>query len=310
MSAVSEKYLSFDVDFPLIGLAEGRFAALFMKTAPLAGLSVGEVGTMLLAGQLLISRAGEENLRPSISKLELARALKMRGVVSLDAILSDFKQLGLVEIIGEEIQIPLVNQAIQEILPERALKKIKNPAKVVNGAFILRLNLQDESEISLCIQLKSGLEGRVTKAYINNIKIMFPNIDVDMQLLHLCSWCTANETRRKTPAGLPRFLNSWLMSASEKAMLRQAILQTAPIGNGFGQSNQAMPAPASVFGSTSGQGGPGLQQGLAADAKEDFGLNMVSGPNTQVQRQESAPTISASTLQRRFEERSTRLRQH
>ena len=44
----------------------------------------------------------------------------------------------------------------------------------------------------------------------------FQNIDVYQQIMVMASWCLANPAKRKTKAGINRFINSWLTRANEK----------------------------------------------------------------------------------------------
>ena len=44
----------------------------------------------------------------------------------------------------------------------------------------------------------------------------FTNVDVYRQLIVMCSWCLANPGKRKTKAGIKRFINAWLTRANEK----------------------------------------------------------------------------------------------
>jgi hypothetical protein len=44
----------------------------------------------------------------------------------------------------------------------------------------------------------------------------YPAIDVYQELNAMESWLDANPTRRKTPKGIKRFINSWLARAQDK----------------------------------------------------------------------------------------------
>jgi hypothetical protein len=46
---------------------------------------------------------------------------------------------------------------------------------------------------------------------------LFPGVDVKIELNKMAAWCDANPARRKTKAGVKRFITSWLSRAQDKA---------------------------------------------------------------------------------------------
>jgi len=44
----------------------------------------------------------------------------------------------------------------------------------------------------------------------------YPAIDVDQEIRGMTAWLEANPSKRKTPRGIKRFVNSWLARAQEK----------------------------------------------------------------------------------------------
>ena len=50
----------------------------------------------------------------------------------------------------------------------------------------------------------------------------YPAIDVHQELNAMESWLDANPTRRKTPKGIKRFINSWLARAQDRGGSPQA----------------------------------------------------------------------------------------
>ena len=44
----------------------------------------------------------------------------------------------------------------------------------------------------------------------------YPAINVHQELMAMDSWCDANPTKRKTPQGIKKFVNSWLGRAQNQ----------------------------------------------------------------------------------------------
>ena len=47
---------------------------------------------------------------------------------------------------------------------------------------------------------------------------MYPDLDVKQELRNMKAWCLANPTKRKTSAGINRFVVNWLNRSNEKKM--------------------------------------------------------------------------------------------
>jgi uncharacterized protein YdaU (DUF1376 family) len=56
-------------------------------------------------------------------------------------------------------------------------------------------------------------EWSVPKNFYQEMVKAYPGVDVMEQLAGMRGWLIANPTKRKTPAGLPKFINSWLSGA-------------------------------------------------------------------------------------------------
>lgn len=75
----------------------------------------------------------------------------------------------------------------------------------------------------------------VTAEALAAFQTAFPHVDVRQQVEQMISWLRTNQARRKTPQGMPRFVNAWLARA--EARLAPA---KAPFGSRFTESvNQA-----------------------------------------------------------------------
>ncbi len=59
----------------------------------------------------------------------------------------------------------------------------------------------------------------------------YPAIDVNQELNAMESWLDANPTRRKTPKGIKRFVNSWLARAQDKGGSPQVKAKTTSSKN-------------------------------------------------------------------------------
>lgn len=51
---------------------------------------------------------------------------------------------------------------------------------------------------------------------IDAMTTAYPGIDVDAQMRIAVAWCLANKSKRKTPRGMPKFLNGWMERAQNR----------------------------------------------------------------------------------------------
>lgn len=110
---------------------------------------------------------------------------------------------------------------------------VKNHAKIDDrsGSYILNKLLADfrekiekprlKAEIKpvenavMWIPLNSGEFG-VTSNDINSWSLIYPAVDVESELRAMVGWCDANPSKRKTNAGIKKFINSWLKRCQDK----------------------------------------------------------------------------------------------
>ena len=71
--------------------------------------------------------------------------------------------------------------------------------------------------------LRNGQAWTLTQAQIEAWQADFPALDVPGELRRAHAWCTANPARRKTAAGLPRFLVAWLLRAQTDRASTRAV---------------------------------------------------------------------------------------
>lgn len=73
----------------------------------------------------------------------------------------------------------------------------------------------DASPSVLRVPLVDGSEHEVTQAHVDGWKPAYPGIDVEVQLQKARVWLEENPRKRKTRAGIGRFLTSWLARAQD-----------------------------------------------------------------------------------------------
>lgn len=59
-------------------------------------------------------------------------------------------------------------------------------------------------------------EWALTDPFVAQMREAFPTLDVMAEMRKAKAWILANESKRKTAAGMPRFLNSWLGRAQDR----------------------------------------------------------------------------------------------
>lgn len=64
------------------------------------------------------------------------------------------------------------------------------------------------------VLLKNGSNFVIDGEMLADLKKTFPEIDVENQLLKLINWNRTNKLKRKTKAGMPKHIHSWLTSAA------------------------------------------------------------------------------------------------
>lgn len=70
--------------------------------------------------------------------------------------------------------------------------------------------LDDDGREFIRLPLKSGAEYSVLRRYVREMAELFPAVDIEQQFREMRGWCLANPTKRKTAAGIRKFVNSWL----------------------------------------------------------------------------------------------------
>lgn len=74
----------------------------------------------------------------------------------------------------------------------------------------------DSQTIFLSLLLKDGSEYPVSESQIPEWEKLYPLVDIRQELRNMCGWLQGNPQKRKTRAGILRFVNAWLSRTQEK----------------------------------------------------------------------------------------------
>ena len=74
---------------------------------------------------------------------------------------------------------------------------------------------------------KTGEEFEVTQAFVDAMKELYPNVDVEAQIRSMKAWAISNPSKRKTKQGMTRFINSWLAREQDKGRSSGGVKVTA-----------------------------------------------------------------------------------
>lgn len=72
------------------------------------------------------------------------------------------------------------------------------------------------SPVFIAIPLNSGEEYPITESDVTEFRDLYPAVDVPQALRNIRGWALANPTKRKTRAGVRRFVNAWLSKDQDK----------------------------------------------------------------------------------------------
>lgn len=74
---------------------------------------------------------------------------------------------------------------------------------------------------------------------IDSYKSLYPAVDVEQEMRKMIGWLDANPTRRKTKAGMKRFVNNWLSSEQDKYKPATSVQKRSKFNN-FEQRKDAI----------------------------------------------------------------------
>ena len=120
----------------------------------------------------------------------------------------------------------------------------KNPQTVPDEPFVFTLLLNDDTSHG------------VTASEIAEYRKLYPAVDVAQEFRNMIGWINSNPTKRKTKAGIRRFINSWLARKQNEGGTSNGRYANASNGwNGSGNSGQKVSGSSdqqSRFGDLSG----------------------------------------------------------
>lgn len=94
--------------------------------------------------------------------------------------------------------------------------------------------LAANDQVAILLPLNTGEGYPVTCAFADQMRSLYPAVDVSQELRAMCGWLIGNPTKRKTKRGITRFITSWLSRCQDK-------------GGSSGLSTQAYQQPAGTL---------------------------------------------------------------
>ena len=90
------------------------------------------------------------------------------------------------------------------ILPEAETAPDQPPPAAPSSPVVISIILNDKTEYP------------ITEADVNGWKDLYPAVDVMQELRKMKGWADSNPTKRKTKAGIKRFINAWLAKEQDR----------------------------------------------------------------------------------------------
>lgn len=73
------------------------------------------------------------------------------------------------------------------------------------------------AEIFIELPLVDGTMFPVTRAYVNELKCLYPAVDVEQAFRSMRGWLDSHSKNRKTPRGIKRFITGWIQRDQDRA---------------------------------------------------------------------------------------------
>ena len=99
------------------------------------------------------------------------------------------------------------------------------------------LPVAPSSPVLISITLNDKTEYPITEADIEGWKELYPAVDIMQELRKMKGWATANPKKRKTKAGILRFINSWLAKEQDNYHGPVETRQAPPQRGGYQNGN-------------------------------------------------------------------------
>jgi hypothetical protein len=107
----------------------------------------------------------------------------------------------------KQLQTPVYLDAVEVVVEDEDVGGTSAPSANAHDA---------ASPPVIAIPIVGGNEFQVTEAMVQEFEPLYPAVDVPQTLREIRAWCLTNPARRKTKAGVMRFVNSWLSREQNK----------------------------------------------------------------------------------------------
>lgn len=74
-----------------------------------------------------------------------------------------------------------------------------------------------QAEVFIRLPMISGEEFAVTRQYVEELKSLYPAVDIEQAFRNMRGWLDSNPKNRKTPRGIKRFITGWIAREQDRA---------------------------------------------------------------------------------------------
>ena len=74
-----------------------------------------------------------------------------------------------------------------------------------------------QAEVFIRLPMISGEEFTVTRQYVEELKALYPAVDIEQAFRNMRGWLDSNPKNRKTPRGIKRFITGWIAREQDRA---------------------------------------------------------------------------------------------
>lgn len=74
-----------------------------------------------------------------------------------------------------------------------------------------------QAEVFIRLPMISGEEYAVTRQYVEELKALYPAVDIEQAFRNMRGWLDSNPKNRKTPRGIKRFITGWIAREQDRA---------------------------------------------------------------------------------------------
>ena len=203
-------------------------ATLLTTTALALGACVG--GPASLGGEPPLTPTSRYQLQvePDLDRIALAVHDNGLSPAQNGALQELVRRYRYVDAVPMVIEGSLVGEGTN---PENAMQS--TPVSSQSGKLPAQPLVANE-QVAILLPLNTGEGYPVTCAFADQMRSLYPAVDVSQELRAMCGWLIGNPTKRKTKRGITRFITSWLSRCQDK-------------GGSSGLSAQAYQQPAGTL---------------------------------------------------------------